>query len=153
MTVRGTYIHISIKKLFDCVSAAYSLLFKVYVDFEKAFDKVENCILQNKLKKIGINAKLSRCVDTQFSIKPTTMCCRQWNNIKWSSSQKWRTPMLSVRAPPVPNTYIWNKWRNRELNSIMLCRWYSNPSRNKRWKGHTGATKWFTQSVQMGRNK
>ena len=37
-------------------------------------------------------------MDTQFSIKQTTMCCRQWNNIKWSSSKKWRTPRVSVRA-------------------------------------------------------
>ena len=26
------------------------------------------------------------------------MCCRQWNNIKWSSSKKWRTPR-SVLGP------------------------------------------------------
>ena len=35
-------------------------------------------------------------MDTQFSIKQTTMCCRQWNNSKWSSSKKWRTPRVSV---------------------------------------------------------
>ena len=23
-------------------------------------------------------------MDTQFSVKQTTMCCRQWNNIKWT---------------------------------------------------------------------
>ena len=30
------------------------------------------------------------------------MCWYQWNNIKWSSSQKWRTPRVSVRAPSLP---------------------------------------------------
>ena len=79
------------------------------------------------------------------------MCCHRWNNIKWSSSKKWCTPRISVRAPPIPNTYIWYKLWNNGLNSIMLCQWYSNPSRNKWWRGHTDATKWFTYAVQMGR--
>ena len=52
----------------------------LYFDFRKAFDKVDHGILLNKLKKIGINGKVG--VDTQFSIKQTKMCCRQWNNIK-----------------------------------------------------------------------
>ena len=50
----------------------------IYLDFAKTFDKVDSGILLNKLKKIGINGK--------FSIKQTTMCCRQWNNIMGSSS-------------------------------------------------------------------
>ena len=52
----------------------------IYFDFAKAFDKVDHGILLNKLNKIGMNCKIG--VDTQFSIKQTTMCCRQWNNIK-----------------------------------------------------------------------
>ena len=37
-------------------------------------------------------------MDTQFTIKQTTMCCRQWNNIKWSSS--WSgVPQGSVLGP------------------------------------------------------
>ena len=52
----------------------------IYLDFAKAFDKVDHGILLNKLKKIGINLKIG--VVTQFSIKQTTMCCRQWNNFK-----------------------------------------------------------------------
>ena len=41
-------------------------------------------------------------MDPKFSIKPT-MCCRQWNNIKFRSSQKWRAKrallfLISVRA-------------------------------------------------------
>ena len=74
-------------------------------------------------------------MDTQFSLKQTTMCCRHWNNIKWSSIKKWRTQRISVRALPMLNTYIWYKLRNSGLNSVMLCRWYSNTSRNKRWRG------------------
>ena len=35
-------------------------------------------------------------MDAHFSIKQTTMCCCQWNNINWSSSQKWRTPGLML---------------------------------------------------------
>ena len=65
------------------------------------------------------------------------MSCHQWKNSKWSSSKKWRTPIVSARAPPIPNTYIWYKLRNNRLNSIMLCQWYSNPSGNKRWKWYT----------------
>ena len=42
-------------------------------------------------------------MDTQFSIKQTTMCCHQFNNIKWRSSKKWRTPRVSVRVPPIPH--------------------------------------------------
>ena len=50
---------------------------------DKAFDKVDHGILLNKLKKIGINGKIGVwIVDTQFSIKQTTMCCLQRNNIK-----------------------------------------------------------------------
>ena len=28
---------------------------------------------------------------------------------KWSSSQKWCTPRVSVITPPIPNRYIWHK--------------------------------------------
>ena len=75
----------------------------------------------------------------------TTMCCRQWNNIKWSSSLNWRTPRVSVKAIAIPimHNYTWYKLWNSGFNSIMLCRWYSIPSRNKRWRGHTDATKWL----------
>ena len=52
----------------------------IYLDFAKAFDKVDHGILLNKLKKSEL--MVNRCVDTQFSIKQTTMCCRQSNNIK-----------------------------------------------------------------------
>ena len=86
-------------------------------------------------------------MDTQFSIKQTTMCCRQWNNIKRSSSivpQGYAICVSSSNVPPIYNTYIWYKLRNSGLNSIMLCQWCSNPSRKKRWRGHTDATKWFT---------
>ena len=31
------------------------------------------------------------------------MCCRQLNNIKRSTSQKWHTPRVGVRAPPIPD--------------------------------------------------
>ena len=29
----------------------------IYIDFAKAFDKIDHCTLLNKLKKIGINGK------------------------------------------------------------------------------------------------
>ena len=30
----------------------------IYIDFSKAFDNFDHCILQNRLKKIGINGKI-----------------------------------------------------------------------------------------------
>ena len=81
----------------------------IYLDFVKGFDKVDHAILLNT-----------------FSIKQTTMCCHQWNNIKWSTSQKWHNPRVCVRTPPIPNTYIWYKIQNSTINSIILCWWYSD---------------------------
>ena len=53
----------------------------IYLDFTKAFDKVDNGKLLNKLKKIGINGNIGVWMHNFLSNK-TTMYCRQWNNIK-----------------------------------------------------------------------
>ena len=50
-------------------------VYVISLDFVRAFDKVDHCILLNKLKKWN-NGKIG------VWIKQTTMCCRQWNNIK-----------------------------------------------------------------------
>ena len=80
-----------------------------HVDYAKAFNKVDHRKFLNKLKKIELIAK---------SVCGYTILYQTDNNIlpsmkqrKWSSSQKWRTPRVSVRAPHIPNTYIWYKLR------------------------------------------
>ena len=116
-----------------------------YLDFAKASDKVDHGIWLNKIKKIGINGKIGVWI---YNFISNRQQCLAVNGTTSSEAQIRsgvpQRPRVSVRAPPIPNTYIWYKLRNSGLKSIMLFRWYSNPSRNKRWRGHTDATKWFT---------
>ena len=113
---------------------------------KRSFDKVDHGILLNKLKKIRINSKIRVWIHNFLSNSQQCVAVNGTSS-EASSSHKWRTPRVSVRAPPIPNRRGRNSWyklRNSGLNSIMLCQWYSNPSGNKRWRGHTDATKWFT---------
>ena len=111
----------------------------IYLGFAKTFDKIDHGILLNKLKKITINGKIGVWIHNFLSNRQ--QCVAVNGTISSETRQEWRTAGVSVIAPPIPNTYIWYKLRNSGLNRIMLCWWYSNPSRNKIWKGHTDAAK------------
>ena len=55
------------------------------------------------------------------------MCCRQWYNIECSSSEKWHTPRISVRAPPVPNTFELLRYgKEQEIKSATTYKSYDD---------------------------
>ena len=112
----------------------------IYLDFAKAFDKVDHGILLNKLKKVGINGKTGIWIPNFLSNRQQCVVV----NGTTSSGVQVRSgvpPRVSVGAPPILNTYIRYKLRNSGLNRITLCRCCSNPSRKKKLKRHTDATK------------
>ena len=77
----------------------------IYLDFAKAFDKVDQGILLNKLKKIRINGKIRVWIHN-------FLCNRQQCvavNGRISSAAQVRSGIpnwVSVRAPRIPNAYI-----------------------------------------------
>ena len=61
----------------------------------------------------------NRYMDTQFSIKQTTMCCRQWNNSMLSLSKKWRTPSVGPLLFLIHISDI--NYEIADSHIIMLC--------------------------------
>ena len=77
----------------------------IYLDFAKAFDKVDHGILLNKLKKIGINCKIGVWIHNFLSSRQQ---CVAVNRTTSSEAQERSgiPPRVSVRAPAIPGTYI-----------------------------------------------
>eukprot|EP00111_Clytia_hemisphaerica_P017146 TCONS_00050790-protein len=53
----------------------------IYLDFSKAFDKVDHAILLHKLSQLGIKGKLLRCIES-FLKRQKTICCCKWLQIR-----------------------------------------------------------------------
>ena len=104
----------------------------IYLDFAKAFDKVDHCILLNELKKIGINGKVGLWIPEFLSKRQ--QCLAVNGTTSNEANVRRGVPKGSVLGPLLSLIHISDI--NYEIDS--------NPSGNNRWRGHTDAKKWFT---------
>ena len=72
----------------------------VYLDFSKAFDKLDFSMLLEKIKKFGINGQLARWLYSFFNKSISVGTC-SWIKINTYRSTIWSPSRISIRSVTV----------------------------------------------------
>ena len=76
----------------------------IYLDFQKAFDKVPHQRLLVKLKAHGIGDGIIDLIE-QWLTDIKTACCSRWGGFKLEISFEWCTTRISIRPIIILNIY------------------------------------------------
>ena len=92
----------------------------IYLDFAKAFDKVDIDTAIEKIKSYGISGKMLKLFEV--FLKSRTQCLCKWLLVKMSSSYFWSTP----RQCPWTTCFSYHdcgyrQW-NRKFPTSLICR-------------------------------
>lgn len=77
----------------------------LFLDLNKAFDKVDHQLLLTKFEYIGIHGHALEWFKSYFNSKQISNCVHKWSTLRESHSKVWSSPGLNTWATFVPNIH------------------------------------------------
>ena len=120
----------------------------IYLDFSKAFDKVDHQIVIAKLSSLGIGGKLLDWL--VIPVGPYAACCSKRIPIISFTCKVWSSARISNWTPVVLNPHWGYRCWSSQLFPTVICGWYTCAKGNKQPQRCFPSTAWPHYCLSVG---
>ena len=120
----------------------------IYIDFAKAFDKVDHGITLRKLKLLGIKGRLGRWICSFLTNRVQSVLVEG----KKSKPKPLTSgvPQGSVFGPTTfPGPHRWHRQNSCIIVSVIICGWHTSGWRNCFRRGYPQPTSWSGSNLSV----